>query len=70
MNGVWRSATGEMGRCDEMGCDQVATTVVGDRHLCIGHAQEEWVVFKSVAHLGLRPMSPKEEAAHRARAAR
>ena len=67
MNGVLRLATGLFACCDDEGCEIPASVVVGARHLCVSHAKEEYALFKAVAHLGLRPMTREEEAAHNAK---
>lgn len=60
MKGVFRSATGVLARCEEEGCNEVAGVVVGPRHLCLSHGQEEEWCWKALAHLDLRPMTAAE----------
>lgn len=67
MNGTLRLATGLMACCDDEGCEMVAAMVVGARHLCVHHGREEYELFRTVAHLGMRPMSREEEQARRGR---
>jgi len=65
MNGTLKLATGLFASCDESSCKETACVVVGPRHLCPAHAWEEEQFWNSVAHLGLRPMSPAEDAARK-----
>lgn len=62
MIGTILLATGHFATCEDDGCEKTAMVVVGPRHLCPHHAWEEEQCWKSLAHLGLRPMSAAEDA--------